>query len=88
MTLASLGNRPFKVLSATADGVGLSVKQVGDEFLVTQQCQVAGQQTGKVVFQVEAADGPGRDHGRHQEGVAGPPRQCEDAEDELEATIR
>ena len=57
VTLASLGRRPFKVLSATADGVGLSVKQVGDEFLVTQQCQVAGQQTGKVVFQVEAADG-------------------------------
>ena len=57
VTLASLGRRPFKELSVSADGAGLSVKQVGDEFLVTQQCQVAGQQTGKVVFQVEAADG-------------------------------
>ncbi len=57
VTPASLGRRPFKVLSVSADGAGLSVKQVGDEFLVTQQCQVAGQQTGKVLFQVEAADG-------------------------------
>jgi hypothetical protein len=57
VSLASLGNRPFKVLSATADGPGLSVKQDGSEYLVTQKCEQPGQQTGKVVFQVEAADG-------------------------------
>lgn len=57
VTLASLGKRPFKVLSATAEGAGLSVKQVGDEFLISQKCEQPGQQTGKVVFQVEAADG-------------------------------
>lgn len=57
VTLASLGNRPFKILSATADGAGLSVKQVRDEFLISQKCEQPGQQSGKVVFQVEAADG-------------------------------
>ena len=57
VSLASLGNRPFKVLSATAEGPGLSVIQDGSEYLITQVCQGAGQQTGKVVFQVEAADG-------------------------------
>ncbi len=57
VTLASLGRRSFKVLSVSVDGAGLSVKQVSDEFFVTQQCLSAGQQTGKVVFQVEAADG-------------------------------
>ena len=57
VSLASLGSRPFKVLSATADGPGLSVKQDGSEYLVTQVCQGAGQQSGKVVFQIEAADG-------------------------------
>ena len=57
LTLASLSSRPFKILSAKTVGRGLSVEQIGEELIVTQHCLIEGQQIGKVIIQIEAADG-------------------------------
>lgn len=55
--LESLSRRPFRLLSVSARGDGLSVRQVDGEVTITQECRGVGRQSGEVVLRVEAADG-------------------------------